>query len=108
MMIVTFEVTVHEHGMDGYLSEARRLQPTVDAVRGFVDVQRYRSLSSPQRLLSLSLWSDVEAIDRWRRDADHVRAQSMGRHHHFAGYRITVAQVIRQYEFGERAARDTV
>ncbi|OFJ14242.1 antibiotic biosynthesis monooxygenase family protein, partial [Vibrio cholerae] len=72
------------------------------AVDGFISVERFQSLSQPGKLLSLSFWRDEDAVRRWRSLESHRRAQEAGRGGVFAGYRLRVAQVLRDYGMHER------
>ena len=46
---------------------------------GFISVERFQSLTDPDKLLSLSFWRDEQAVVRWRCRAAHRAAQSAGR-----------------------------
>ena len=43
------------------------------------------------------VWRDEEAIRLWREQSEHKSTQKEGREILFAGYRIRVAQVVRDY-----------
>ncbi len=103
MIAVIFEVVPAEGKMDAYLDIAAGLKPKLEQVPGFVSVERFRSLSDPGRLLSLSFWRDEEAVRAWRNGPEHRAAQAAGRGGVFAGYRLRVAAVIRDYGLDERA-----
>lgn len=46
---------------------------------------------------TLSYWKDEESILAWKRNADHMAAQRMGRERWYAHYEIRVARVERAY-----------
>jgi heme-degrading monooxygenase HmoA len=69
----------------------------IDVVDGFISVVRYRRLSDPNTLLSLSTWRDDEAVARWRARTSHRVAQQEGRSSLFADYRLRIAAVVRDY-----------
>jgi heme-degrading monooxygenase HmoA len=71
-------------------------------VPGFVSVERFRSLTNPGKLLSLSFWEDEAAVRCWRPHPDHRESQAAGRGGIFAGYRLRVAAVLRDYAMAER------
>ena len=85
-----------------YLDIAAALRPRLDAIDGFLSIERFESLTRPGRILSLSFWRDEAAIQEWRRLEDHRDAQSAGRAGMFTDYRIRVASVIRDYGLNER------
>ena len=102
MIAVIFEVRPAAGQLDRYLDIAADLRPELEAIDGFLSVERFRSLSDPDKLLSLSFWRDEAAVRAWRRHADHRQAQALGRGGVFAGYRLRVAAVIRDYGLAER------
>jgi len=102
MIAVIFEVVPREGHTDAYLDLAAGLKKHLEAIDGFVSVERFRSLAQPDKLLSLSFWRDEAAVARWRELPVHRAAQQAGRRQHFAGYRLRVAQVLRDYGLDER------
>lgn len=98
MIAVIFEVEPAEGGMEPYLDHAARLRPELEAIDGFISVERFQSLTQPGKYLSLSFFEDEAAVARWRTHAGHNQAQAAGRGSLFHHYRIRVAQVIRDYE----------
>ena len=102
MIAVIFEVTPAEGRMDEYLDHAAALREALQAMPGFVSVERFRSLTNPDKLLSLSFWEDEAAVANWRCHAGHRASQRAGRSGVFAGYRLRVAAVLRDYEMAER------
>ena len=93
MFAVIFEVQPITTRRDEYLGLARSLKPKLDAVDGFLDIDRLASTRSDQRMLSLSTWRDEKAVVRWRTQADHHGVQERGRADIFADYRLRVGEV---------------
>lgn len=104
MIAVIFEVTPAEGRKADYLDTAAELRPFLDAVEGFLSVERFQSLSDPAKILSLSFFRDEDAVRSWRTLGAHRAAQSTGRGGIFAGYRLRVAEVIRDYGLTDRTA----
>jgi heme-degrading monooxygenase HmoA len=102
MIAVIFEVEPAEGKFEDYLNHAARLRPELEKMPGFISVERFRSLTNPQKLLSLSFWEDEAAVARWRGHAGHRGSQAAGRAGIFAGYRLRVAAVLRDYGMTER------
>ncbi len=102
MIAVIFEVEPRPEHRQAYLDTAAALRPLLDGVDGFISVERFESLSQPGKILSLSLWRDEDAVRRWRELEAHRKAQAAGRGGIFAGYRLRVASVIRDYGMNER------
>ena len=102
MMAVIFEVWPAAGRKDEYLKMAAELRAEVEAIDGFLSVERFESLYEEGKLLSLQFWRDEASIQKWRNHLDHRRAQAMGRAGMFADYRLRVASVVRDYGPHER------
>ncbi|ESY87872.1 MULTISPECIES: antibiotic biosynthesis monooxygenase family protein [Mesorhizobium] len=102
MIAVIFEVQPAEGKRDAYLGIAANLRPLLDRIDGFISVERFQSLADPNRVLSLSFWRDEEAVKAWRNTEEHRQAQQAGRGGIFAGYRLRIAHVVRDYGLTER------
>ena len=94
MFAVAFEVLPSETGYRRYLDIAASLRPKLDLIDGFISVERFRSLTHPGWILSLSLWRDEAAVVRWRSDGEHHAAQAEGRMSVFDDYRIRVIRML--------------
>jgi heme-degrading monooxygenase HmoA len=103
MIAVIFEVVPAEGRKDDYLGLAAALKAELEAMEGFVSVERFQSLTNPGKMLSLSFWRDEAALLAWRNRPGHRAAQEAGRKGIFADYRLRVAAVIRDYGMFERA-----
>lgn len=103
MIAVIFEVEPRDGRADAYFDLAAGLKQELEAIDGFVSIERFQSLAQPGKLLSLSFWRDEDAVRRWRELASHRAAQRAGRQQLFADYRLRVAQVLRDYGMQERA-----
>jgi heme-degrading monooxygenase HmoA len=102
MIAVIFEVLPAPGKRDGYLDLAAKLRPVLEEVDGFISVERFESLTTPGKILSLSFFRDEEAVKAWRNRAEHRATQSKGRAGIFADYRLRIASVIRDYGMTER------
>jgi heme-degrading monooxygenase HmoA len=93
MFAVIFEVEPRTGMTEEYLHLAGMLRPELEKIDGFVDVERFASRSRKGRILSLSIWRDEEALDRWRMQGRHRAAQEQGRAAIFANYRLRVGEI---------------
>ncbi len=110
MHMVIFEVEPRDGLRETYLDMAASLRAELEQIEGFISVERFKSLTTPGKLLSLSAWEDEAAIQRWRNHAHHQDAQTAGRDSMFERYRIRVASVVRDYDRESspwRSAADT-
>jgi heme-degrading monooxygenase HmoA len=103
MIAVIFEVWPADGRRQSYLEHASRLRPELEKIDGFISVERFQSLTDPDKMLSLSFWCDEAAVARWRNHAEHRTTQAAGRSGIFRDYRLRVAAVMRDYGLRERA-----
>jgi heme-degrading monooxygenase HmoA len=110
MIAVIFEVTPASGRAQEYFDLAGGLRGELDKADGFISIERFQSLSTPGKFVSLSFWRDEEAVRKWRNVAKHRAAQAKGRGGIFTDYRLRVAHVLRDYTLSERAQapRDSV
>ena len=102
MIAVIFEVTPAPGRTQEYLDLAASLRPELEKSDGFISIERFGSLVTEGKILSLSFWRDEDAVKRWRNVEQHRLAQARGRAGVFADYRLRVAHVIRDYGLNER------
>jgi heme-degrading monooxygenase HmoA len=103
MIAVIFEVRPAEGHRDAYLGLAAKLREDLMKMDGFISVERFQSLTDPERMLSLSFWRDEAAVAAWRNHERHRATQAAGRGGVFAEYRLRVAAVLRDYGMEDRA-----
>ncbi|WP_313617893.1 antibiotic biosynthesis monooxygenase [Agrobacterium sp.] len=102
MIAVIFEVWPAEGERQHYLDIAAALRSELQTIDGFVSIERFQSISNPDKMLSLSFFRDEEAVKAWRNLDAHRAAQTAGRAGVFANYRLRVASVLRDYGLNER------
>jgi heme-degrading monooxygenase HmoA len=107
MIAVIFEVEPAEGRKQDYLDIAAQMRPMVDQVEGFLSVERFQSLSNPDKVLSLSFFADEAAVARWRGLSAHRGAQTQGRSGIFRDYRLRIADVVRDYGMFDREQAPT-
>lgn len=102
MIAVIFEVLPADNKQTEYLEIAASLRSLLEEVDGFISVERFESLTTPGKILSLSFFRDEDAVHRWRQRQAHRTAQHEGRKAIFKDYRLRVARVLRDYGMNER------
>jgi heme-degrading monooxygenase HmoA len=93
MFAVIFLVEPKTERWNDYLDLAKFLKPKLEAVDGFIDNERFASLRTRGRLLSLSTWRDEKAVVRWRTCGEHHDVQEKGRFEIFSDYRLRVGEI---------------
>lgn len=102
MFAVIFEVQPKPGKQQEYLDIAATQRAEVAAIDGFISLERFHGLGPDGALLSLSFWRDGDAVRRWREHTKRHLAEIKDRGDLVAGYRITVAEVERQYGIFDR------
>lgn len=99
---VLFEVKITQGMSDAYLERAASLQEALAATPGVVRTERFQSLATEGKLLSLSVWESEEAVETWRNLNAHRVSQAAGRDGIFESYDITVLEPVRRYSMDVR------
>jgi heme-degrading monooxygenase HmoA len=102
VIAVIFEVWPAEGRAAEYFDTAAALKADLEKVDGFISVERFESLVTKGKYLSLSFWRDEEAVRTWRNLDGHRKAQKNGRAGVFADYRLRVSSVLRDYGLHQR------
>ncbi|MDZ7280293.1 antibiotic biosynthesis monooxygenase [Pantoea eucrina] len=103
MIAVLFEADALPEAQDRYLQLASELKPLLSDTPGFISIERFQSLTTPGKILSLSWWENEESVARWKRNVMHQAAQKEGKQSIFSFYRIRVARVFRDYSSNKEA-----
>ena len=102
MIAIIFEVFPKSSKKDEYLTLAAEMRSLVDKIEGFISVERFQSITNPNKLLSISFFENEAAVDEWRNLSAHRKMQSKGRKELFEDYDIKVVQVLRNYSMLDR------
>ena len=103
MIAVIFEFTPALGRFPEYMELVGQLKPELDKAEGFISLERFESITTPGKFVSLQFWRDEECVRKWRNLQQHREAQKKGRAGIFASYRLRIAGVIRDYTRDERA-----
>ena len=102
MIAVIFEFTPREGRFPDYMKLVGELKPELDKADGFLSLERFESITTPGKFVSLQFWRDEECVKKWRNLQKHREAQKQGRGGIFASYRLRIAGVLRDYTMDER------
>jgi len=110
MIAVIFEFTPIEGRFADYKALAEGLADDVSEAEGFISIERFESISTKGKFVSLSFWRDEDCVRKWRNLQKHREAQKKGRAGIFASYRLRIATVERDYTNDARseAPKDSV
>ncbi len=95
MFVVIFRAVIAETDED-YNRTARRLRQLAREEYGCL---RFESFREGDRELTISYWETREQIDRWKRDAEHRKAQEKGRAKWYRSYQIEIAEIVDESKF---------
>lgn len=102
MIAVLFEAQAVAEKQARYLELAAQLKPLLSDIDGFIEIERFQSLTSPGKILSLSWWRDEASVQTWKKNHFHRAAQAEGREDIFSYYRIRIARLEREYSSEDR------
>ena len=85
--------SIRTAGDHGYSLMADRMFDLAAAQPGFLGVESARE----ELGISVSYWSDLESIRRWKANLEHQEARRLGRESWYSAYRVRVAKVERDY-----------
>ena len=103
MIAVIFEFTPAEGRFSDYMELVGTLKADLDKADGFISLERFESITTKGKFVSLQFWRDEEAVRKWRNVQQHREAQKKGRGGIFKSYRLRIASVVRDYTMDERA-----
>ena len=93
MHAVIFRATVKQLDAE-YGETAERLRQR--ALQQF-DCIEFISFTEADQEVAISWWPDEDAISRWREDAEHQRAQQLGKSRWYKDWSVQVVEVTRSY-----------
>ena len=79
---------------EGYVDTAARMVELAAQQPGFLGVESARE----ELGITVSYWSDLDSIKAWKRNAEHLLVQKMGREKWYSDYKTRIARVERDYE----------
>jgi len=87
--------SVRTSGDNGYSEMSDKMFELASRQEGFLGVESAREEIG----ITVSYWSDLQAIKKWKENAEHKIAQDKGRSDWYEFYKTRIAKVERDYEF---------
>ena len=94
-VIFTSKMADDEINAEGYSDMANQMLALAAEQTGFLGFESAREDLG----ISVSYWSDLEAIKAWKQQSDHQIAQQKGQEYWYQQYKVRVAKVERDYLF---------
>ncbi len=80
-------------GDNGYGQMAARMVELAAAQPGFLGIESAREEVG----ITVSYWADLESVKAWKKNAEHLEAQSKGRNEWYSHFRLRISKVEREY-----------
>ena len=90
--------TVRTTNTDGYAEINALMNALALQQKGFLCMENAHSDIG----ITVSYWSNLESIKKWKADLDHQKAQSEGQKTWYSQYKVRIAKVERDYEFSKK------
>ncbi|MGA3400519.1 MAG: antibiotic biosynthesis monooxygenase family protein [Acetobacteraceae bacterium] len=71
----------------------------LEGVSGFLSKETFEDVERPGRRITISYWTDADALRGWMRNAAHVRAIGLGKREIFSHYNIKIATIERETDW---------
>lgn len=91
---VIFTSTLTEAEKD-YHKMAELMETLAKEQKGFLGLDSAREIVG----ITVSYWKNLEAIQRWKQNTDHLIAQKKGKTDWYSWYNIKICKVEGEYEF---------
>jgi heme-degrading monooxygenase HmoA len=79
----------------GYDEMSQKMVELAHQQEGFLGIESARNEIG----ITVSYWSSLEAIQRWKVNLDHIQAQRNGIANWYTDYTVRIAKVEREYSF---------
>jgi len=84
---------VRTDGNNGYNQMSKKMLDLASVQPGFLGIE-----SATENIgITISYWKNLDSINQWKTNVDHVKAQELGRNKWYSSYRIRISKVEREY-----------
>lgn len=77
---------------------ASRMEDLAKLQEGYLGIESARDVLG----VTVSYWSSLEAISRWKHNLEHTEARNMGRSLWYEKYKLRICKVDRDYDFEKK------
>jgi heme-degrading monooxygenase HmoA len=81
--------------INGYSEMANAMENLAKKQNGFLGIESARNSIG----ITVSYWSSLDAIKKWKQQSNHLLAQQKGREKWYNWYHVRICKVEREYEF---------
>ena len=81
--------------IEGYSEMADQMEALAKKQNGFLGIESARSSVG----ITVSYWKNLDAINQWKANIDHLFAQQKGREQWYNWYKVRICKVEREYEY---------
>ncbi len=58
----------------------------------------FNSMKQDKHEIAISYWKNLDDIQQWKKDSQHLIAQKLGKTHWYKRYSVQVVEIIREYD----------
>jgi len=81
----------------GYAKMAKTMETLASQQPGFLGLESAREIIG----ITVSYWESLDAIANWKRNTDHLVAQTIGKEKWYKTYSVRICKVEREYHFSQ-------
>ena len=85
--------SLRTEGDEGYNQMSVKMLELASAQPGFLGVESAREKIG----ITVSYWQDLDSIQNWKANMEHIEAQKLGREKWYSSFRIRISKVEREY-----------
>ncbi|MGJ8591638.1 MAG: antibiotic biosynthesis monooxygenase family protein [Aquaticitalea sp.] len=86
--------SIRTEGDHGYSEMAELMEALAKEQNGFIALESAKN----QLGITVSYWTDLEAIKNWKKQSDHLMAQRKGKTDWYCWYKVRICKVESEYE----------
>lgn len=86
---VIFTTTLSDQ-QEGYVEMAKKMEELAQQQPGFLGMDSARAEIG----ITISYWASLDAIDLWRKNAEHGKAKALGKSKWYAAYDLKICKVL--------------